>query len=87
MHGSAAPEVLWETDDGVLAVVRRHASGVFVGLYNVTGEWRPFDMGRLQGLGLRNPVNALRDSAVTCGADGVIRLHPYAAWWVVEGSG
>lgn len=86
LHGSVAPEVMWGTDDGILAVVRRHPSGVLVGLYNVTGEWRPFDMGRLQGLGLRNPVNALRDTAVTCGADGVIRLHPYAAWWVVEGS-
>jgi amylosucrase len=86
LHGSTAPEVLWGTDDGVLAVVRRHPSGVLVGLYNVTGEWRPFDMGRLLGLGLRHPVNALRDTSVTCGADGVIRLHPYAAWWVVEAS-
>lgn len=86
LHGSAAPEVIWGIDDGVLAVVRRHPSGVLVGLYNVTGERRPVDMERLVGLGLRNPVNALRDTPVTCGPDGVIRLQPYAAWWVIEGS-
>ena len=85
LHGSTAPEVVWDTDDGILAVVRRHPSGVLVGLYNVTGEWRPFDLMRLHGLGLRDPINALGDHPVTGGADGVIRLRPYAAWWVVEG--
>ncbi len=86
LHGGATPQVLWDTDHGVLAVVRRHPSGVFVGLYNVTGEWRPFPMDRLRALGLRAPLDALSGNVVTSGADGVIRLHPHAAWWVVEGA-
>lgn len=86
LHGSAQPHVVRDTDDGVLAVVRDHASGPLVGLYNVTGEWRPFDMWRLSELGIDRPVNALGDHDVTCGADGVIRLAPYAAWWIVEGA-
>ncbi len=84
LHGSTQPQVMWDTDDGVLGVVRRHASGTMVGLYNVTGEWRPFEMWRLHELGFEHPMNALGDHRVTCGADGVIRLAPYAAWWIVE---
>ena len=42
LHASAATTVLPDTDDGVLAVVRQHASGAFVGLYNVSGRRRPF---------------------------------------------
>jgi amylosucrase len=84
LHGSTQPQILWDTDDGVLGVVRRHASGTMVALYNVTGEWRPFDMWRLTELGFERPINALGEHPVTCGADGVIRLAPYAAWWIVE---
>jgi amylosucrase len=87
LHASAQPRVLRDTDDGVLAVVRRHPSGTMVGIYNVTGEWRPFEMSRLRAEGLRRPVNALGDHVVTCGPDEIIRLSPYAAWWVVDGDG
>ncbi len=87
LHAAAAPEILWGADDGVLAVVRRHPSGPIVGLYNVTGEWRPFEMARLNALGFMRPRNALDDHLVTPGADGVIRLRPYAAWWIVEADG
>ena len=42
LHASAPRRsVLQDTDDGVLAVVRRHASGTFVGLYNVTEQAAP----------------------------------------------
>ncbi len=84
LHASASSRVLTDTDDGVLAVVRGHASGPLVGLYNVTGERRPFPLGRVHELGLAAPYDALSGHEITAGADGQVRLPPYAAWWVVD---
>lgn len=87
LHASAPSQVLPDTDDGVLACVRRHASGPMVGLYNVTGTPRPFPLHRLHEAGLGSqapPYDALSGCPVTTGADGVIWLPPYAAWWVVD---
>ncbi len=84
LHASAPVEVLTDTDDGILAVVRRHPSGVLVGLYNVTAAPRPFPVARLHALGLAAPRDALADHPVTTGGDGLAWLPPYAAWWVVE---
>ncbi|GAA4117994.1 alpha-amylase family protein [Nocardioides fonticola] len=88
LHGAATTEVLLDTDPGVLAVVRRHAAGSLVGLYNVTPEPRPVTRHRLEHLlpggtraGLRD---ALSDHPVTSGPDGLVWLPPYAAWWVVR---
>jgi amylosucrase len=76
--------VLHDTDDGVLATVRRHASGVMIGLYNVTAEPRPFPLHRLHDAGLRAPHEAVSGYPVTTGADGTVWLPAYAAWWVVD---
>ncbi|MET0525568.1 MAG: alpha-amylase family protein [Nocardioides sp.] len=85
LHASAASEVLFDTDFGVLATRREHASGPMVCLYNVTGDPRPFLLDRLHDAGLAAPYDALGGFAVTAGADGLVWLPPYAAWWVVEG--
>jgi amylosucrase len=87
LHASAATTVLQDTDDGVLAVVRRHASGTFVGLYNVSARRRPFDLHRLRAAGLTTPYDALGGHVLQAGGDGVLWLPPYAAWWVVDAPG
>ena len=84
LHASAVTTVLQDTDDGVLAVVRQHASGVFVGLYNVTAQRRPFLMHRLRAAGLTTPYDALSGHVLEVGGDGVLWLPAYAAWWVVD---
>lgn len=84
LHASADAEVLQDTDDGVLAVVRRHASGAFVGLYNVTEQTRPFELHRLHDIGLRVPYDALGGHVLAVGSMGMLWLPPYAAWWVVD---
>ncbi|MGN6250772.1 MAG: alpha-amylase family protein [Marmoricola sp.] len=84
LHASASTRVLAGTDDGVLGVVRRHASGTLVGLYNVTGTARPFPLARLHELGIDRPHEALGGHDLEVGTDGVLRLPPYAAWWLVE---
>jgi amylosucrase len=84
LHASAPSHIVPDTDDGVLATVRRHPSGVFVGLYNVTDRARPFPLDVLHRLGVTRPYDALSGHRLEVGADGVLRLPAYAAWWVVE---
>ena len=84
MHASAEREILPDTDSGVFAVVRRHAVGTVVCVYNVTGQWRPIELGRFHAAGIGSPWNTLGDHGVTAGPDGVVWLSPYAAWWVVD---
>lgn len=84
LHASAPTRVLTDTDAGVLATVRQHASGPMVGLYNVTPGPRPFPLQRLHDAGLASPYDALGGHAVTAGADGMVWLPAYAAWWVVD---
>jgi amylosucrase len=84
LHASAESRVLPDADDGVLATVRRHASGSFVGLYNVTGEARPFPLHVLQSLGIAAAYDALGGHLLQVGGDGLLWLPPYGAWWVVE---
>ena len=84
LHASAEARVLADTDDGVLAAVRRHPSGSMVCLYNVTGEPRPFPVHRLHDAGIATPYDALGGHRVTAGADGIAWLPAYAAWWVVD---
>ena len=84
LHAAADSTVLPDTDDGVLATVRRHPSGPLVGVYNVTDAWRPFPFARFAEAGINNPVNALGGHSVYGGDDGQVLLSPYAAWWVVD---
>jgi amylosucrase len=84
LHASVDSDVLPGTDDGVLATVRRHPSGPFVGLYNVTPRRRPFPLRHLGELGIDRPFDAHKGQPLEAGADGTLWLPPYAAWWVVS---
>jgi amylosucrase len=83
LHASAPSHILPGTDDGILATLRRHPSGLFVGLYNVTERPRPVPLDLIQALGLSRPYDALSGHELQVGADAVLWLPPYGAWWVV----
>ena len=87
LHASALTTVLPDTDDGVLAVVRQHASGTLVGLYNITAQRRPFDLHRLRAAGLTTPYDALGGHLLHAGGDGLLWLSAYTAWWVIDAPG
>jgi amylosucrase len=84
LHAGAPAEVLPETDDGVLAVCRRHAAGAFVGVYNVTDQARPLEPHLLTQAGITTPYDALSGRTCDVGAMGLFWLPPYAAWWVIN---
>lgn len=77
-------------DDGVLVTFRDHPRGSFVGVYNVTGQWRSLPAARLAEYGVLGAVDVLTDtvpsgSTTLEGAgDGLVPVPPYAAWWLVR---
>ena len=81
--GSQPAEVLELSDPGVLPVLRRHPVGPFLGLYNVTEQWRSWPAHRLAELGLGDARDVLAGGPVRPGDDGSLELAPYAALWVV----
>ncbi len=85
LHASGTVEVLPDTDDGILAVVRHHPAGAFVGLYNVTEETRPFPAHRLAAAGVDRPHDALSGADVVPDAHGDVQVPPHGALWVVPG--
>ena len=84
LHASAVTTVLPDTDDGVLAVVRQHASGAFVGLYNVSDHRRPFHLHRLRAAGLdrrRTTPSAATSSRSAATASSGSRRTPRGGSW------
>lgn len=84
LHAQAPPRIIRDTDNGILAATREHPSGPMVAVYNVSGDWRPFDARHLSAVGLAAPWNVLGDHAVAAGEDGLVWLPPHTAWWVVD---
>jgi amylosucrase len=82
LHASVAAEVLDVNDPGVLPVLRRHPLGNFLGLYNVTADWRPFPGRRLRELALDMGTDALSGTRVVISGDDNVWLSPYAALWI-----
>jgi amylosucrase len=76
-------EVLDPSDPGVLPVLRRHPLGSFLGLYNMTPDWRPWPSWRLGGLGLWDSVDILSGRALNVADDGNVWLAPHASVWLV----
>ncbi len=85
LHASVRSEPLDPSDPGVLAVVRHHPLGPFVGLYNVTDTERPFPAWRIAATGLlpELAIDALTANAPPVDARGDIRLAPFEARWLV----
>jgi amylosucrase len=85
LDASVRSEPLDPTDPGVLAVLRRHPVGPFVGLYNVTDTERPFPAWRLRDLGLEPTamVDAITGVVPPTDEHGDLRLAAYAACWLV----
>src|SRR6185437_13096235 len=67
LHASVAAEVLEPSDPGVLPVLRAHPVGPLLGLYNVTGSWRPFPLHRVASLGLADGADAISGRPVQDG--------------------
>ena len=82
LHASVEPRVEPVDDPGVLVTVRDHPVGRFVGVYNVTDQWRPWPGHRVHALGMAEAVDRITGTPIPWGGDGQVWLPPYAALWL-----
>ncbi|MDO5629007.1 MAG: alpha-amylase family protein [Mobilicoccus sp.] len=83
LHGSVAVEVGRAEDSGVLALVRRHPLGTFVGLFNVTENPRAWAWWNLDEYGVREATDVLTGRPVETADEGHFWLPPYGVAWLV----
>ncbi|GMA40130.1 amylosucrase [Mobilicoccus caccae] len=86
LHAGVPVEVGHAEDPGVLALVRRHPLGTFVGLFNVTPDERSWAWWHLNEYGLRDATDALTGHRIETGAEGHLWLPPYGTRWLVSES-
>jgi amylosucrase len=83
LHAAVESVPVQTTNPAVLAVVRRHAAGDVVQLYNMSEDWQRCDvgvLGTLSGLDLRDALSSTSPRI----EGGELVLPPYAALWLVE---
>ena len=83
LHAAVESQPAYTSSPSVLAVLRRHAAGDLVQLYNVSGDWQRIDDGVLGSLRHTAVVDRLSgDSPLR--EDGQIVLEPYSALWLTQ---
>lgn len=83
LHAIATTQVITDTDDGILAVVRRHPSGNLLALANVTRDWRPVAAALLGEVG-EHPVEVLNNAHITVDDSGSLWIPPLTVWWIID---
>lgn len=84
LHASVPTQIGPVDDPGVLVTIRRHPLGVFVGLYNVTDEWRSWPWWRLHEFGLADAIEQISGDPVHRGGDGHVWIPPYGVYWLTQ---
>jgi len=84
LHASVATRIGDVDDPGVLVTVRNHPLGTFVGLYNVTGQWRSWPWWRLHEHGIPDAVEQISGEPVHRGDDGHVWLPPHGVYWLTQ---
>ncbi|WP_345203263.1 alpha-amylase family protein [Fodinibacter luteus] len=82
LHGSVETQVGPVDDPGVLVTLREHPVGRFVGVHNVTPQWRPWPGWRVNELGVADSRDEITGEALPWGGDGNVWLPPYAVLWL-----
>ena len=87
---SSETPVLKEKLAKVLVTYRDHPRGSFVGVYNVTPQWRSVAADQLARLGVMGATDVLTDTipfgstSLEGAGDGRVPVPPYVAWWLVR---
>ena len=81
LHAAVESDPIETSNPSVLAVVRRHAAGDLVQLYNVSEQWQRIDMGVLGSLRHVTTIDRLTGERPRIEDDQLV-LAPYAALWL-----
>ena len=86
LHAATQTQVLVPNDPGIVLFVRRHAAGIYVGLFNITDSWREFPGSTLRDLGLGGGSSRAYEHLVGQHVSLLDQMHipPYAAWWLTN---
>ena len=84
LHASVPTQIGPVDDPGVLVTIRRHPLGPFVGLYNVTGQWRSWPWWRLHEFGLADAIEQISGDPVHRGGDGHVWIPPFGVYWLTQ---
>ncbi|MEC9051662.1 MAG: alpha-amylase, partial [Actinomycetota bacterium] len=82
LHAATPAEVLTDAPDGVLAVLRRHPHGPFLGLYNMTATPRSVPRSLLDRVGHPAPSYDRLAPQQDLPAHGDVPLAAYQARWL-----
>jgi amylosucrase len=83
LHGAVETRIGPVDDTGILVTLRDHPVGRFVGVHNVTPEWRCWPGWRIRELDAAHLTDALTGDELTWSNDGNVWLAPYAVLWLV----
>lgn len=86
LHAATQTEVLVPHDPAIVLFVRRHAAGVYVGLFNTADTWRMFPGSFLRDLGLGGGSARAYEHLQGQHLSLLDEIHvpPYAAWWLTS---
>ncbi len=86
LHAATQTQVLVPNDPGIVLFVRRHAAGIYVGLFNITDSWRMFPGSALRDLGLGGSASRAYEHLEGQHISLLDQMHipPYAAWWLTS---
>ena len=82
LHGSVETRIGPVDDPGVLVSLREHPVGRFVGVHNVTPEWRCWPGRRVHDLEVADADDEITGEPLPWGGDGNVWLPPYAVLWL-----
>lgn len=87
LHAAVESVPLDVGNDAVLGLLRRHAAGTLVQLYNVSSTWQRVPAGRVRAAGLQRlweHVSGFAPHTEPGTSGDELALPPYAAWWLGE---
>ena len=83
LEASIPTHVVDTGNDAILAVLRNHSAGDFLGLFNVSAETQALPGDVAKWLGLFDAVEVLDNAGGRVDAEGCYSLSPYAVAWLV----
>lgn len=86
LHAATQTEVRVPGDPAIVLFIRRHAAGIFVGVFNFSENWRILDGHVLRELGLGAFDGRAREQLYGHELSVTEQVHvpPYASWWLTN---
>lgn len=84
LHAGTQTVVQVPFSPSVVLFIRKHAAGLFIGVFNISDEWKTFPGGYLRDMGLGNGSGRAWEhlQRQQISLLDQMNIPPYAAWWL-----